>query len=76
MGLTVLEKLQDITYLQNIKVGRYELPEKTRGLYYEESNYRAITINSSVTTINEDGLCNGGGNRSQCSRRWQSIFSW
>lgn len=54
MGLTVLERLQDIAYLQNIEVGRYALPKKIRGLYYEEGNYRSITINSSVTTTNEE----------------------
>lgn len=54
MELSVLEQLQDIAYLQNIEVGRYPLPEKIRGLYYEEGTYRSITINSTVTTINEE----------------------
>lgn len=54
MGLTVLEKLQDIAYLQNIEVDRFDLPKRIRGLYYEEGNYRSITINTNVNSVNEE----------------------
>ena len=54
MSLTILENLQDIAYLQNIEVGKYVLPEKVRGLYYEEGKFRSITINKIVDTIAEE----------------------
>lgn len=54
MGLMVLEKLQDIAYLQNISVRKYTLPKKMRGLYFEEGNYRFITINTDVKTVPEE----------------------
>jgi len=54
MHLSLLEKLQDIASLQNIEIGRFNLPKKVRGLYYEEGTFRSITINSDVTTITEE----------------------
>jgi len=54
MGLTTLEQLQNIAYLQNIQVNKYALPMRLRGLYYEEGNYRTISINSNVTTPSEE----------------------
>ena len=54
MALSVLDKLQDIAILQNIEISRYPLPNKVRGLYYEEGSFRSIIINTSVETINEE----------------------
>jgi len=54
MALTVLEKLQDIAFLQSIEINRYALPERLRGLYFEENSYRTITINTSVDTEAEE----------------------
>lgn len=54
MGLSILEKLQDIADLQNIEVRRHTLPEKIRGMYYEEGTFRCIAINSSVETVSEE----------------------
>jgi len=54
MGLAILEQLHDIAYLQNIQVNKYALPMRLRGLYYEEGNYRTISINSNVTTLSEE----------------------
>ena len=54
MGLTVLERLQDIAHLQGIEVRKHQLPVKIRGLYYEDGNYRSITINTDVRTAREE----------------------
>ena len=40
--------------LQKIEINRFDLPHRIRGLNYEEGNYRAITINTSVKTTNEE----------------------
>ena len=54
MGQTVLEKLHNIAYLQNIEVRKYALPKRMRGLYFEEENFRFITINTDVTSASEE----------------------
>jgi hypothetical protein len=54
MGLTTLEQLQDIAYNQNIDIERYILPQKVRGLYFEEKNIKVITINKDVSTEEEE----------------------
>lgn len=54
MELSVLERLHEMAFLQNIEVVRHDLPERVCGLYFEEGACRSITINSAVKTAGEE----------------------
>ena len=54
MGLSVLERLYELAFLQNIEVVKYDLPERVCGLYFEKGALRTITINNAIRTSGQE----------------------
>lgn len=53
MALTQYEQLCETAYAQLIEVFEHALPERVRGLYYEDEFIKAITINKDMETTAE-----------------------